>query len=49
MFSFVPALMRAILFAWTAGANEKHLLTFGSTRRLGVNVLLAGDSLRSNC
>lgn len=24
---------RAILFARTVGANEKHLLTFGSTRR----------------
>jgi hypothetical protein len=36
MFSFVPISMRAILFARTVGANEKHLLTFGSTRRLRV-------------
>ena len=27
---------RAGFFAWTVGANEKHLLTFGSSRRLRV-------------
>jgi hypothetical protein len=38
MFSFAPTWMRELLFARTVGANEKHLLTFGSSRRLRVTL-----------
>ena len=48
MFSFVPTLMRAILFARMVGANEKHLLTFGSSCRLvKVSIQAEGSLLRT--